>query len=205
MNADIDLTNVILHTPRLTLRAFTWDDLDDFYAYARVDGVGQMAGWWPHQSIEESRDVLGRFIEGKKTFALVRSGRTVGSLGVERYHEDELPELAQQRARMLGFVLSKDYWGQGLMPEAVNAALEYLFDQVKLDAVLCAHYLSNARSARVQQKCGFVPYRAGRRATRFGTVEDDMTNILTRERWLALTGRPTQQSITTQKELRYDT
>ena len=183
MNADIDLTNVILHTPRLTLRAFTWDDLDDFYAYARVDGVGQMAGWWPHQSIEESRDVLGRFIEGKKTFALVRAGRTVGSLGVERYHEDELPELAQQRARMLGFVLSKDYWGQGLMPEAVREAIRYLFEDVGVDFITCGHFLSNSQSARVQEKCGFRHYAYGEFHTRMGTVEPDEMNILTREEW----------------------
>ena len=50
MNAPIDLRDVVLHTPRLTLRPWRPDDLDDFYAYAREDGVGQMAGWLPHKN-----------------------------------------------------------------------------------------------------------------------------------------------------------
>ena len=48
MNQEIDITGVVLHTPRLTLRPWREEDLEDFYAYARVDGVGQMAGWLPH-------------------------------------------------------------------------------------------------------------------------------------------------------------
>lgn len=45
MNAQIDIHNVILKTERLTLRPWQLSDLDDFYEYASVDGVGQMAGW----------------------------------------------------------------------------------------------------------------------------------------------------------------
>ncbi len=40
----IDISNIILQTSRLILRPFCNDDLDDFYEYARVEGVGEMAG-----------------------------------------------------------------------------------------------------------------------------------------------------------------
>lgn len=50
MNAPIDLRDVVLHTPRLTLRPWRLSDLDDFHAYAREDGVGQKAGWLPHKT-----------------------------------------------------------------------------------------------------------------------------------------------------------
>ncbi|MDD4243262.1 MAG: hypothetical protein PHG08_03025 [Bacilli bacterium] len=36
-----------------------------FFAYARVDGVGQMAGWTPHKTKEDSLYILEKFIEGK--------------------------------------------------------------------------------------------------------------------------------------------
>ena len=52
MNADIDISNVVLRTERLILRPWRMDDLNDFYEYASVDGVGQMAGWKPHESVE---------------------------------------------------------------------------------------------------------------------------------------------------------
>ena len=48
MNPAIDLSRVTLRTARLTLRPWRETDLEDFYAYASVDGVGQMAGWTAH-------------------------------------------------------------------------------------------------------------------------------------------------------------
>ena len=45
MNAVIDLKNVCLETDRLILREWREADLADFFEYASVDGVGQMAGW----------------------------------------------------------------------------------------------------------------------------------------------------------------
>ena len=51
MNASIDISSVRLTTARLILRPFEQKDLIDFNEYARVDGVGQMAGWLPHQSM----------------------------------------------------------------------------------------------------------------------------------------------------------
>ena len=50
MNATIDISNTVLKTERLILRPWRQEDLDDFYEYAKVDGVGQMAGWLPHES-----------------------------------------------------------------------------------------------------------------------------------------------------------
>lgn len=55
MNANVDLTNIVLETDRLIFRAWKETDLTDFYEYAKLDGVGQMAGWSPHTSIQESK------------------------------------------------------------------------------------------------------------------------------------------------------
>ncbi len=185
MNAAIDISNTKLYTKRLILRPWKETDLDDFFEYASVDGVGQMAGWSPHKNKEESQEILDRFIERKRTFALEYHGKAIGSLGIEEYDESRFPEFSDKQVREIGYVLSKEYWGQGLMPEAVSEVIRYLFEEVGLDVILCAHFLSNKRSERVQEKCGFRHYSFGRYETRFGTVEDDETNILTREEWLA--------------------
>ena len=58
MNKQIDITDVVLTTDRLTLRPWRESDLHDFYEYASVDGVGQMAGWNPHRNVEESKMIL---------------------------------------------------------------------------------------------------------------------------------------------------
>ena len=178
MNERIDVSHVTLRTERLMLRPWAWTDLADFYEYASVDGVGQMAGWLPHQSIEESRMVLGMFIEGKKTFAIEHEGKVIGSLGVEEYDEEKLPEFADKRGRELGFVLAKPYWGRGLMPEAVQAVIRYLFDEVGLDFLVCCHFTDNAQSCRVQEKCGFQHCKLIQSETRYGLVKDAWMSIL---------------------------
>ena len=161
MNTNVDLTNVILKTPRLVLRMFKKKDLHDFNEYASVDGVGQMAGWLPHKSITESKEILDRFITGKKTFAVCYQNKVIGSLGIEKYNEEKHPEFNSLSGRSLGFVLAKPYWGLGLMPEAVKAVIDYCFKTLKMDFLLCAHFDYNKQSARVQEKCGFHYYKTG--------------------------------------------
>ena len=180
MNIEIDVSKVILRTNRLILRPWTMDDLDEFYEYASTDGVGQMAGWIPHENKETSLAVLQRFIAEKKTFALEFDGKVIGSLGIEEYDEGELPEFQSKRGRELGFVLSKDYWGRGLMPEAVKAATKYLFDDLDLDFIVCGHFVDNVRSMRVQEKCGFKHYKLIKTITEYGAVKDCWLSILER-------------------------
>ena len=50
MNKNIDISNVVLCTERLVLRPWRKTDIEDFFEYASVEGVGQMAGWLPHKN-----------------------------------------------------------------------------------------------------------------------------------------------------------
>ena len=69
-----------------------------------------------------------------------------------------MTEFKDYYGRELGYVLSKDYWGKGLMPEAVNAVKDYLFGELDYDFLICGYYDFNEQSKRVQTKCGFKPY-----------------------------------------------
>lgn len=156
MNAPVDVTNIRIETDRLILRAWRETDLADLYEYASVEGVGEMAGWNHHQSMEESQRILDFFISGKKTFALElkENGKVIGSLGLEPRDEDAgLPEELQ--GREIGYVLSRDYWGRGLMPEAVKAVIDYCFQELSFDYLTCGHFDRNDRSRRVVEKSGF--------------------------------------------------
>ena len=157
MNAFVDVSNIRIETERLLLRAWEERDLYDFYEYASVEGVGEMAGWNHHQSLEESGCILSSFIRHKKTFALEfkESGKVIGSLGLEP--RDEAAGLEESlRGREVGYVLSKDYWGRGLMPEAVKAVIDYCFLVLDFDYLTCGHFDYNDRSRRVVEKCGFT-------------------------------------------------
>ena len=157
MDIPFDVTNVRLETDRLILRAFSESDLDDFYAYASVPGVGEMAGWSHHKSKDTSKVVLRSFLEGKEVFALYHKndGKVIGSLGIHKLKANDEEEYKDLKIKSIGYVLSKDYWGQGLMPEAIKAVIEYGFDILNLDAFICGHFSDNIQSKRVIEKCGF--------------------------------------------------
>lgn len=181
MNATFTISGKQIETDRLILRAFTPSDLNDFYEYASIEGVGEMAGWKHHENIDETRQILNDFIEHDKTFAIVlkNNNKVIGSLGVEKYGmEAALTEFNTYKGREIGYVLSKKYWGQGIMPEAVKAVIAYLFNECDLDFLTCGYYNFNVQSKRVQEKCGFKPYRKLVFETRLGTKEQSTLNLI---------------------------
>ena len=178
MNASIDVTNIRIETERLILRPWQISDLNDLYEYASVPGVGEMAGWNHHKSQEETKQILDMFIQQKKTLALVlkENEKVIGSLGIEEMKPD--PEGPDKQGRELGYVLSKDYWGRGLMPEAVMAVVDYCFRVLGYDYLTCGHFLRNDRSRRVVEKCGFQYFGESGFTTRYDTVEVSKNYVL---------------------------
>ena len=159
----LDLTNITIETPRLLLRAFTEHDLDDFFAYASVPGVGEMAGWPHHTSKSVSKIILASFLESKEVFAIYHKadGKVIGSLGLHKAWTDREEEFAHLKTKNIGYVLAKDYWGQGLVPEAVRAVIDYGFNELGLDAFSIEHFVENVQSRRVIEKCGFKFVKTG--------------------------------------------
>lgn len=187
MIAPIDVTSIRIETPRLILRPWQERDLPDFYEYASVDGVGQMAGWMPHENVGKTREILDMFIEEKKVLALElkETGRVIGSIGIESGREHpEVPEA--MLGRELGYVLGKPYWGCGLMPEAVNAVMDYCFRVLNYDYLKCGHFVSNDQSRRVIEKCGFHYLKDIVHETHFGTQEPTRLYIKFRPRMTGL-------------------
>ncbi len=179
MNAPIDVTNIRIETQRLVLRPWREEDLQDFYEYASVPGVGEMAGWSTHKSIEESMTVLKIFMEEKKTFAieLKENGKVIGSLGLET-REDILDVTNDSVGREIGYTIGKEYWGRGLTPEAVKAVIDYCFRVLKFDWLTCGHFVWNHQSRRVVEKCSFDYLKDIVHYTRFGTEEPTKLYIL---------------------------
>ena len=70
-----------------------------------------------------------------------------------------MPELQLKKGREIGYVLSKDYWNNGIMTECVKEVINYCFNIVNLDFLICGHFINNDKSRRVQEKCGFKHYK----------------------------------------------
>ena len=171
MNATIDVTNIRIETERLILRPWRETDLEDMFEYARVPGVGEMAGWPHHKNRETTRQVIDMFIRDKDVLALElkETGKVIGSLGI---HENDNDHVGPgYLGREVGYVLGKDYWGRGLVPEAVKAVIDYCFEMLGYDYLLCGHFPWNNQSRRVIEKCGFQYLKDISHTTQFETEE----------------------------------
>jgi ribosomal-protein-alanine N-acetyltransferase len=187
MDIPVDISQITLETPRLTLRPWQEADLADFYAYASVPGVGEMAGWPHHSSREVSQEILEDFIEKKDVFALAlrETGQVIGSLGFHYAWANGEPAYENLVQKEIGYVLSKDHWGKGLMPEAVKAALSFSFTDLRLDAVTVAHATGNNQSRRVIEKCGFRFVKYGvYQARLLHETRESAQYILEKKDWL---------------------
>ena len=143
-----------LETERLILRPITIDDADEVFKYSSEANVGRRAGWKPHESREETIEVMKLvFIDKAGVFALVykETGKIIGSIGLICD-----PKRENNAARMLGYAISEHFWGKGLMTEAAKEIIRYGFDDLKLKLISAYCYPHNLGSKRVLEKCGFT-------------------------------------------------
>lgn len=145
---------VQIETERVLLRQFTMKDLDDFYEYAKSDKIGPMAGWKPHKNKFETRLILRNFINNKNVWTIYhkKDKKSIGSIGI---HEDEKRDLKVQEGMAIGYVLAEEYWGQGLVVEAVKKIIDYCFNNLKLKILSVYHFDFNFQSKRVIEKLNF--------------------------------------------------
>lgn len=143
-----------IETERLILRRFEEDDCEALFRIMSDIAVNRFLPWFPHRSIEETREYLFGTIfadyqkEVAYRYALVmRSENKVAGylscLGIDE----------KERCGDIGYGLLHEDWGKGLMTEAVGA----LIAQLKRDGfryVTATHDVNNPASGRVMQKCG---------------------------------------------------
>lgn len=144
-----------IFTDRLILRPWSLDDSSDLYEYAQSELVGPNAGWKPHKSEEESKEIINMFITNNDSYAIVlkEENKVIGGIGLHNRKPDVSLEDLEQRE--IGYVLNPKYWGNAYVPEAVRALLKYGFEKMNLDLIWCGHYDFNNKSKRVNEKCGF--------------------------------------------------
>lgn len=181
MNIDINTDKIVLEGERIKLRAFRKTDLDDFYDYAKTPGLGEAAGWFHHKSKEESKEILDTFIKDKNILAIEKDSRVIGSIGIHKYDEKFIEDLSEKKAAELGFVLSSDFHKQGIMTEALEILISYLFNEVGLDALVGGFYRGNFISKKLHEKLNYKYYSSHLTKTNMGTMEVTHEYILSKE------------------------
>ncbi len=143
-----------LETERLLLRRLTLRDASDIYRYAKDPEVARHVLWSAHTSIWESRAylryILYQYRSGEpSSWGIVdkSSGHVIGTIGFMSWQADNA--LAE-----VGYSLSRAYWGQGLMTEALAPVLQEGFMKLQLNRIEAMHFTDNPASGRVMEKCG---------------------------------------------------
>lgn len=141
-------------TPRLLLRKFRRGDAAAVFAYASDPEVARYTIWDHHRSIKTTRRfvdlVLKAYRQGQPApwaIVLRSNDKLIGAIGLRNWAVDH------SRAEV-GYVLARDYWGQGYVSEALHAVLEFGFSRMSLNRIEAKCVPENLGSIRVLEKAG---------------------------------------------------
>lgn len=141
-----------LKTDRLRLRKVKLADAEAiFHQYAQDPEVTKYVSWSAHRDIQETRDYVHMCLlawDVGKAFHWV----------IERLEDKQV--IGMMIARVgdekweLGYVLGREYWGQGYMTEAVKGIIAWALRQKDIYRIWAVSDVDNIGSARVMEKAG---------------------------------------------------
>ena len=154
-----------LMTNRLILRPFKENDAESMYKNWTYDErAARYCRWYPHQSIKETKEYLKICMSSDYCWAITFKDRdeTIGCIDLTGKNSEGIYEI--------GYVLSFNFWNQGIMSEALKAVIDYLFEN-GFEALEACHMLDNPASGRVMEKAGMHYVRNGLSLKKFGSDE----------------------------------
>jgi len=102
--------------------------------------------------LNDAKDFIERAIsvQPEKNFCIEVDHSAVGGIGF-RAGEDVHRHTAE-----FGYWLAEEFWGKGIMTEAVTAFVNYCFQNFSLNRIFASAYANNPASVRVLEKAGFI-------------------------------------------------
>ena len=82
-------------------------------------------------------------------FAITADGKVVGSIGAFRQ------ENIHSQTAELGYYIAEEYWGKGIMTEAVKQLCDYVFTHTDIIRIYAEPFAYNVGSCCVLEKAGF--------------------------------------------------
>lgn len=82
-------------------------------------------------------------------FAITIEGKVIGSIGVFRQGN------IHRQTAGLGYYIAEEYWGKGIMTEAIKQICKYVFDKSDIIRIYAEPFAYNLASCRVLEKAGF--------------------------------------------------
>ena len=145
-----------LTTNRLLLRQIQPYDAEALFAILSDQESMEYYGHDPHQTLDETKDVIRQIEERYARKEALRWGitlkgeeRLIGSCSL--FHFDEGFNCAET-----GYELNRAFWGKGIMTEAMSAILTFGFNDLGLHRIEAVIDIANERSKNLLLKLGFT-------------------------------------------------
>jgi ribosomal-protein-alanine N-acetyltransferase len=171
-----------IETRRLTLRGLTEDDIPFLLDHFGKDEINEYASDESVTSLEEARELYRKYIAPRPYLfrlglVMKATGNLIGTVGF--YGIDRVNKRA-----IVGADLKKEYWGNGLMSEALQALIRFAFKEMELNRVEASTDPQNLRSLRLIERCAFRKEGVLRKKSYYkGAFHDDVIYSLLREEW----------------------
>lgn len=145
-----------LETARLILRPVNENDANDIFEYCSNPNVARYVTWEPHQTLEDTKKFISYALNSYNLGApepmmlILKDDpkqRVIGSVGL-------IPVNPQHRTFELGYALSEEHWGKGLIAEAAKPLINYGFKHFAMERLQCRCDILNPQSSRVMEKLG---------------------------------------------------
>ena len=138
----------------ITLRKWEESDIEALAKYANNYNIAKfLTDIFPHPyTIEDTKAYISTVKDEnpKKCFAIDLNGEAIGSIGI-------FPQTDIHRKNAeVGYFLSEEFWGQGVMPEALRQIVDYGFKTFDITRIFARSYDHNLKSQRVLEKAGFT-------------------------------------------------
>lgn len=146
-----------LYTKRLILRKLKYSDSEQIFSnWASSSKATKFLTWLPHKSIDSVRESIKRREKLYKKEELFdwgivekNSNQLIGTITVVNL----LPSL---KTGEIGYVIGEKWWGRGLVAEALECVVNFLFSRTCLERIEAKHDVQNVNSGKVLLKSGFI-------------------------------------------------
>ena len=166
--------NIEINIMECKLRKWSEADLNSLVKYANNKNIAKwLTNAFPHPYTHEDGKAYLSMIENDnptKVFAIEVNGEAVGSIGI--FPQTDIHE---KNAEM-GYWLAEEYWGKGIMTQAIREIVEYGFSTFEIVRIFARPFSTNLKSQRVLEKAGFeLEARLKRALFKNGKFMDELT------------------------------
>lgn len=149
----MDLSLPVLHIGKIKLREIQKSDFPALFEVGSNPEMCKYLNWGPYKRVSEALYAIeGIYLKRHEEslpipYAICINDILIGVLEYHSYNEDE-------KSMEIGFFLSQDYWGKGIMTKVLKEAIMLGFYQLELKKIVISTLAENERCIKLIKRFG---------------------------------------------------